>query len=284
MRVGGPAEVLAVYDTTDELCRAVQTTVEHGLPWKVIGAGCNILVADSGLRCAVFVNKAAQAEFRGEAGSATVWAEAGAPMAIVARNASELGWSGLEWAAGLPGTVGGAVVGNAGAFEGDIATCLRSASILEIDSQGPATTERRNPWFEFDYRLSRIKRMSAEETRPVILAATFTMEPGDPVQLTRRVGEIVEWRQTRHPSGATMGSTFKNPPGSHAGYLIEQAGLRGRQIGGARISELHGNFFMNVGSATASDVLALIEHARTEVHRQFGIDLELEIELVGWQR
>ncbi len=116
----------------------------------------------------------------------------------------------------------------------------------------------------------------------MVLAATFELRKGDPEALAARVTEIVEWRKTRHPSGATMGSTFKNPPHSHAGYLIEQAGLRGYRVGGAQISEQHGNFFMNAGGATAADVLALIEHARAEVGRQFGIDLELEIELVGW--
>ena len=115
-----------------------------------------------------------------------------------------------------------------------------------------------------------------------MLAATFGLRQGDPNALAARADEILEWRRTRHPSGATMGSTFKNPPESHAGYLIEQAGLRGYRVGGAQISELHGNFFMNTGGATAADVLALIEHARAEVGRQFGLELELEIELVGW--
>jgi len=108
------------------------------------------------------------------------------------------------------------------------------------------------------------------------------LRPSDPKGLAARAGEILEWRRTRHPAGATMGSTFENPPGSHAGYLIEQAGLRGYRIGGAQISEMHGNFFMNTGGATAADVQALIEHARAEVKRQFGVELELEVELVGW--
>jgi len=116
----------------------------------------------------------------------------------------------------------------------------------------------------------------------VVLVATFGLQRGDPEALATRAGEILEWRKTRHPTGATMGSTFKNPPGSHAGYLIEQAGLRGTRIGGAQISRLHRNFFMNTGAATAADVLALIEHARAEVKRQFGVEMGLEIELVGW--
>jgi UDP-N-acetylmuramate dehydrogenase len=115
----------------------------------------------------------------------------------------------------------------------------------------------------------------------VVLAATFGLAAGDPQALAARMSEILEWRRTRHPSGATMGSTFKNPPDSHAGYLIEQAGLRGCFIGGAQISELHGNFFMNTGDATAADVLALIKYARAEVKRRFDVELALEIELVG---
>jgi len=174
--------------------------------------------------------------------------------------------------------VGGAVVGNAGAFEGDIAGVLRSATLLGPDGE---IVERSVEWFEFEYRLSRIKR-EAVNRRSVVLSAILGLQRGDAQALERRANEILEWRQTRHPAGATMGSTFKNPPGDHAGYLIEQAGLRGYRIGGAQVSELHGNFFMNVGGATAADVLALIEYAQAEVRRRFGVELELEIELVGW--
>jgi len=199
---------------------------------------------------------------------------------VLADEAVRRGLGGLEWAAGLPGTVGGAVVGNAGAFEGNIAAVLRSATVLEPTGE---VVERSNAWFEFDYRLSRIKRAEGQGGgRSVVLAATFELQPGDPESLAARAAGFKEWRRTRHPAGATMGSTFKNPPDSHAGYLIEQAGLRGYRIGGAQVSELHGNFFMNTGSATAADVLALIEHVRAEVRRQFGVELELEIELLGW--
>ena len=118
--------------------------------------------------------------------------------------------------------------------------------------------------------------------RYVVLAATFGLRSGDPDTLAARADEILAWRKTHHPVGATMGSTFKNPPGSYAGYLIEQAGLRGYRIGGAQVSEMHGNFIMNTGNATAADVLVLIEHVRAEVKRQLGVALELEIELVGW--
>ena len=278
--VGGPADLLLVCESVDEVVEAVGLAQRHGVDWRVLGAGCNVLVADTGVRGLVIINRAAHVEFEG----AVVRAEAGALLASLAGEAVKRSLAGLEWAAGLPGTVGGAVVGNAGAFEGNIAGVLRGAAVLE---PGGAVVERPNEWFEFEYRSSRIKR-EAEERRGVVLAATFELEPGNPETLAARAGEILEWRRTRHPAGATMGSTFKNPPDSHAGYLIEQTGLRGYCIGGAQVAELHGNFFMNTGGATAADVWALIEHARAEVRRQFGIELELEIELLGdgswWQR
>lgn len=280
MRVGGPAELLIACEGVDEVVRAVELARQHGVSWRLLGGGCNVLVSEAGVRGLVIVNRADQIEFDG----AVARVETGALLAVLAREAVERGLAGLEWAVGLPGTVGGAVVGNAGAFEGDIASMLRSATVL-----GPSgeILERPNEWFEFEYRLSRIKlgagsrRQEAGGGGYVVLAATFGLQPGDPELLAEQADEILEWRRTRHPSGATMGSTFKNPPGSHAGYLIEQAGLRGYCIGGAQISELHGNFFMNTGDATAADVLALTERARMEVKHQFGVELELEIELVG---
>ncbi len=274
MRVGGPADLLIVCESVDDVVKTVGLARRHGVDWRLLGGGCNVLVADSGVRGLVVVNRAAHIEFDG----AMARAETGALLAVLAREAVERGLAGLEWAAGLPGTVGGAVVGNAGAFEGDIASVLRSATVLEPDG---TIVERSAEWFEFEYRGSRIKSRG-ESGEYVVLAATFGLRPSDPKVLAARAGEILEWRRTRHPAGATMGSTFENPPGSHAGYLIEQAGLRGYRIGGAQISEMHGNFLMNTGSATAADVQALIEHARAEVKRQFGVELALEIELVGW--
>ena len=273
MRVGGPADLLIVCESVDEMVKAVALARKHETPWLILGGGCNVLVADAGVRGLVIVNHAAAIAFNGR----TVRTEAGALLAVVARQSVERGMAGLEWAAGLPGTIGGAVVGNAGAFDGDVESVLRRATVLE---PGGEVVERHGEWFEFDYRLSRIKREKPGR-RPVVLSVVFELRPDNPEAVTARAEEILEWRRTRHPSGATMGSTFKNPPDSHAGYLIEQAGLRGCFIGGAQISEMHGNFFMNTGGATAADVLALIEYARAEVKRQFGVDLELEIELVG---
>ncbi len=226
MRIGGPADLLLVAESKDAIVTAVRSARERQVPWRVLGSGCNVLVSDAGLRGLTIINRAAYLTITGSC----VEVEAGALLRTVARDTVEQGLEGLQWAAGLPGTVGGAVVGNAGAFEGDIASVLLQAQVLNPEH---GVEERPASWFDFDYRLSRIKRATARE-RHVVLAATFELQPGDRAVLRGRVAEIIEWRQTRHPAGATMGSTFKNPPGNHAGYLIEQAGLRGYRIGGAQ--------------------------------------------------
>ncbi len=274
MRVGGPADLLVVCRTTDEVVAAVEAARAAGAPWVVLGGGCNVLVADAGVRGLVVICQADRTRIGTDG---VVWAEAGASMAALARQTVERGLAGLEWAAGLPGTVGGAVVGNAGAFGGDVAAVLRGITLLEVNG---SVAERPAEWLEFAYRESRIKRLPPGG-RPVVLAATFQLSPGDPAALAARMEEILTWRRTKHPAGATMGSTFRNPPGEHAGRLIEAAGLKGYRIGGAVVSEKHANFLLNTGSATASDVLALIRHIQGEVERRFGVRLELEVELLG---
>jgi UDP-N-acetylmuramate dehydrogenase len=282
MRVGGPADCLVVAHTADEVVRAVKLAQQIGLSWQVIGGGCNVLIADEGLRGLVIVNRADSIVFEGS----NVHADSGAKLSVVAQEAVDRGLAGLAWAAGLPGTVGGGVVGNAGAFGGDIARVLRRATVLGPDG---VAIERENEWFEFRYRGSRIKRERRRaKERPgsgshVVLRASLELEKGDAVALRDRAEELLAWRRSRHPAGATMGSTFMNPPDNHAGRLIEQAGLKGYRVGGARVSDLHANFLMNDGHATAGDVLALIQHIQQEVQRQSGVYLELEIELLGWE-
>ena len=275
MRVGGPADLLIVCNTVSRVIEAVRLARLHGVPWRVFGGGCNVLAADSGLRGLVIINRAAGIVFDGDS---MVRAEAGALLAVLSREAVARGLAGLEWASGLPGTVGGAVVGNAGAFDGDIASVLRGATVLGPDH---VVVDRPNEWFEFGYRRSRYKPDPGAARRSVVLEATFELRPDDPEGLAVRALEILNYRKTRHPSGATMGSTFKNPAAGHAGYLVEQAGLCGHRVGGARVSTQHGNFLMNAGDATAADVLTLIDHVRAAVQQKQGVAMELEIELVG---
>lgn len=274
MRVGGPADLLIVVESSAGLAETVRAAQRHGVRWRVLGGGCNVLIADDGLRGLVIINRASALSIDG----CMIRAESGAMLATVARKSTDAGLAGLVWATGLPGTVGGALVGNAGAFEGDIAASLESATVLEPDGE---LAGRASEWFGFDYRSSRLKRET--DAPRAILDATFCLEPGNETVLRARADEVLRARRTGHPSGATMGSTFKNPPGEYAGQLIEEAGLKGHSVGGARVSEQHANFIINAGGATAESILALIRHVQAEVRRKFDIELELEIELLGWE-
>ena len=177
----------------------------------------------------------------------------------------------------MPGTVGGAVAGNAGAHGSDIASDLLSATIL---NEANDVVEWTKSDLQFEYRSSRIKR-EARSKQPVILAATFQLTLADASELARQADEFNDYRRRTQPPGASMGSMFKNPPGEAAGRLIDQCGLKGTRVGDAEISMVHANFFVNHGQAKASDVKALIDLAQQRVKEKFGIKLELEIELLG---
>jgi UDP-N-acetylmuramate dehydrogenase len=235
------------------------------------------LVADAGFRGVVVLNKAKKVVFQ-EEHEPTIWSESGASLGGVARRAVSKGWRGLEWATTIPGTIGGAVVGNAGAHGMDLASCLEMAEILQRD-KGPERwpVER----LDYSYRSSWLK---TNPGKAVVLSAVFRMEKGSPTEAKKRMEQFIRYRQDTQPSGANWGSMFKNPPGDAAGRLIEAAELKGLQIGDARVSRKHANFFLNVGEASAHDVLRLIAAVQTEVKRRFGVALELEIELMGeWQ-
>jgi UDP-N-acetylmuramate dehydrogenase len=273
-RIGGPADYVVLVKTLEELIRAVRGAQEQGLAWRVLGGGSNILVADAGVRGVAIVNRAKEAKID-EGGK--VYAESGVNLSTLARNCVNRGLGGLEWAVTVPGTVGGAVVGNAGAHGGDIAGVFESASVLEQDGTVAAWGIEQ---FDFSYRDSSLKRSDAP-IPAVVLAAVFGLTRGDPSELASRAEQFVAQRKATQPPGASIGSMFKNPPDDHAGRLIDAAGLKGTQMGGARISSIHANFFVNTGGASAEDVKALIDLARTQVREQFGVELELEIELVG---
>jgi UDP-N-acetylmuramate dehydrogenase len=245
------------------------------LPITILGGGANVLVSDKGLRGLVIINKAKRIEFREDA---QVWCEAGTVLPTLARECVARGLAGLEWAVGVPGTVGGAVVGNAGAHGRDIAADLFAATIL---NEANAVAEWSKDELEFTYRSSRIKREARGKMQYVVLAATFQLTPVDPSELAKKADEFNEYRRRTQPPGASMGSMFKNPAGDAAGRLIDQCGLKGTRVGDAEISTVHANFFVNHGQAKASDVKALIDLAREQVKEKFGVELELEIELLG---
>jgi UDP-N-acetylmuramate dehydrogenase len=234
-----------------------------------------VLVADEGVREVIVLNEAKAVRFEDTAEGPRVWSESGASLGGVARRSAERGLTGLEWAASVPGTVGGAVVGNAGAHGGDVASVLHHAELL-LREDGPATwpVER----LEYGYRTSWLKRHPGEA---VVTSATFAVGQGKVEETRARVQEFVAYRQRTQPPGASWGSMFKNPTGDFAGRLIEAAGLKGKRIGEAEISPVHANFFVNRGGARAVDVADLLRVARQTVETEAGVRLELEIELIG---
>lgn len=278
LRVGGPAELLAFARDVRALRLCAEQAWQHRVPCWILGAGSNVLVSDAGLRGLVVHNRADKVVF----GDEEVWAASGASLSTLAQKCVSRGLAGLEWAAGIPGTVGGAVIGNAGAWGSDVASVLIEARILQPDGQVAIWTVEQ---LEYSYRSSALKRAHAGRTeaepRAVILEARFRLRSGDRERLRELLAEITARRKATQPRGATCGSVFKNPPGDYAGRLIEAAGLKGASHGRAVISTMHANFIVNQGGATASDVKALIDLARQSVEAQTGVRLELEIELLG---
>jgi UDP-N-acetylmuramate dehydrogenase len=275
LRTGGPAEWSVVVETVTALRKAVVLAWQSGSECRVLGGGSNVLVSDKGIHGLVIINRARGVSFTEEG----VRAESGASLSTLVRKCIARGLGGLEWAVGIPGSVGGAVVGNAGAWGGDVASALIRGHMLAQDGVVRTWLPER---FAFGYRTSLLKVPSSPDSRQqVILEAEFALERRDREELEDRVEEIVSQRKATQPAGATCGSVFKNPPGDYAGRLIEAAGLKGHRRGSAEISGQHANFIVNRGGAKAADVKALIDLARSRVSARFGTELELEIELVG---
>ena len=274
-RIGGPADLYVVARSARELVEFVSLAREHQVPYLVIGRGTNILVADRGIRGLVIESRAQGVRFRADEEGAVLWAESGALLRDLAWESVRRGLGGLEWAVGIPGSVGGAIVGNAGAYGGYIADVVREVTLL--DGEGSLCRLSVGE-LGFGYRTSRFKERPGGE---VILEAELGLRPASPEELRSRVEGYTERRQARQPEEPSAGSVFKRTEHYPAGFLIEQAGLKGYRIGNAQVSPKHANFIVNLGGARAEDVKALIDLVREEVHRQFGLTLELEIELVG---
>ena len=275
--IGGPADAFITVRSAGELAAAVRAARELGLPYFVLGAGSNILVGDAGIRGVVIDNEA-RGIFgpRELAGEYVLRAESGLPFATLARNLARQGFAGVEWACGIPGTLGGAVVSNAGAYDRSLSDVLRSVSILDADGEERDILAAS---LDLKYRESAFTRGELPDS--VVLAIEITVQPGDRSALTRKIASYDQHRADAQPRGRNSGSMFKNPPGRSAWQLIDAAGLRGERRGDAQVSEKHCNFFLNLGSARAADVLALMEEARRRVRERFGIELGNEIELVG---
>jgi len=276
-RIGGPAEFFASVESANELAELVRAAWRIGVKPFILGGGSNLLVSDAGMRGLVILNRARAVEFHDQDEPPWARAESGANLGLLARQCGARGLGGLEWAATVPGTLGGAAYGNAGAHGGDLAGHLRLAEILQHDG-----TVRQWPMEEllYGYRTSALKKLSNGH-KPVVLAIELNLKRDDPALLQARMDEFVAQRKRTQPPGASFGSMFKNPPSDYAGRLMEAAGLKGARIGQAEISAQHANFFLNLGEARAADVFALIHLAHETVKARFSVDLQLEVEVVG---
>jgi len=282
LRLGGPAEIWLAVESVAELVMAVELARQYDVPLFMLGGGANLLISDHGIRGLVIENRARRIEFPPPAEMTTgqpqnILLESGVILPNLARRCTQRGLSGLEWAVGVPGTIGGAVVNNAGAYGSDMAHSLVRAELL---SPAGARVWQPVDWFEYAYRTSRLKRQPRGQPW-IVLQAELALTTAPVAEIEARLTDFNERRKASQPPGATIGSMFKNPPDDYAGRLIEAAGLKGYRLGQAQISAIHANFFQNLGDATATEVMGLIETARQAVAEKFGITLELEIEVVG---
>jgi len=274
-RVGGPASGLISVYTADEMRRTVKILWELDAPFRILGSGSNLLVSDSGYKGVMVHNRCHNVRIDTKGEQPIIFAEGGANLGAVSRQASLRGVSGFEWANSIPGTVGGAVYGNAGAHGSDISSCMIVAQVITKD-QGEQSLDSEDMGFR--YRSSKFKR-SGEAV--VILSTSFSGTKVEPEVTQRLLEELTEKRRKTQPVGPSFGSTFKNPKGDYAGRLLEAAGMKGATSGHASISTVHANFILNDGEATAQDYYRLIRLAQKTVKEQFDVSLKLEIELLG---
>lgn len=275
LKVGGRADALVFPQSVAVLENLVHFFRDGGHPFLVVGNWTNLLVRDGGYRGAIIVMKDLCRMVWGQEDQDGVMVDvqAGVSLADLVRLTAERALAGMAFCAGIPGSVGGAVMMNAGAYGQEIKDVLYKASLMDDRA---VVTERLRKDLSFEYR-----RLNVPEGT-IVLGAVFRLERGDPQSIRQRINEILGRRRQKHPLNyPSAGSIFKNPAGHPAGLLIEAAGLKGKAVGGARISEKHGNFIVNTGGATASDILALIEQVQQEVFKQTGIVLETEVRIVG---
>ncbi|NJO40667.1 MAG: UDP-N-acetylmuramate dehydrogenase [Cyanobacteria bacterium CRU_2_1] len=281
-RVGGPAELYVAPRTTEDLQASLEWADDRSLPITLLGAGSNLLVSDRGLPGLVISTRhLRRLHFDSETGQVT--AGAGEPIPRLAWQAAEHGWSGLEWAVGIPGTVGGAVVMNAGAHHSCIADLLINTHILSLDGSVSILTPSD---LNYSYRTSILQNntsQSAPQLIRLVTQATFQLRPGgDADEMLATTSTHLNQRRTTQPYHLpSCGSVFRNPNSYKAGWLIEQTGLKGYQIGGAQVAQRHANFILNCGNATASDIFQLIWYVQHKVEQQWSLWLEPEVKMLG---
>ncbi len=274
MRVGGRADVLAIPEDLGSLLTILGFLRASGVPFLPVGKGSNLIVRDGGYRgVLVSLQGLDGVEISSADEKTVIKAQAGVPLTEIITLTLSRSLAGMEFCAGIPGTVGGALRMNAGAFGREMKDVTVAMSVIN----GTGSVQRVPAGeLHFSYR-----RLDMAESY-IVVSGEFELSPGNRDEIAKRVREIIEWRGKRHPLFApSAGSIFKNPLEEPAGRLIEQAGLKGRRVGNAAVSELHGNFIINTGKAAAKDVIDLIELVRKEVLDRTGIVLETEVKIIG---
>lgn len=275
IKAGGPAAGLMILNDIDELSHAVGTLWSLDVPFKLLGSGSNLLISDKGYPGIILINRCNRVQIYKEQDPPLVYAETGANLGTMSQMASRAGVGGMEWCNSIPGTVGGAVYGNAGAHGSDVEATLFKADIITRDG-GKQSLDVTGMGYQ--YRSSKFKR---EGTSVVILSATFHGSHADPAESLQKLEEFTAKRAKTQPKGPSFGSTFKNPKDDFAGRLLEEVGMKGVVSGNAQVSERHANFILNDGTATAQDIYNLIRMGQKRVKEKFNVDLFTEIEILG---
>ncbi|MGL4759875.1 MAG: UDP-N-acetylmuramate dehydrogenase [Sarcina sp.] len=270
-KVGGPADILVTPSTTEEIANVVAVCKDNNIPYLVMGNGSNILVKDGGINGVVIkLEKMKNIEVNGN----KIKADSGAMLSKVSAIAVENSLTGAEFACGIPGTIGGAVFMNAGAYNGEMSLIMEEAEVL--DKEGNVITLHKDE-LELGYRTSAVMTHGY-----IVLTATIKLESGEKDAIVDRVDDLTHKREDKQPlEYASAGSTFKRPEGHFAGKLIQDSGLKGYAVGNACVSEKHSGFIINKGGASASDVLAVIKHVQDVVKANFDVELHTEVRIVG---
>lgn len=273
MKIGGPADLFVEPKDIQSVIHAIKIIHDEGVPITPIGRGSNLLVLDEGIRGVVL--KLGEGLNHLEIDGNEVRVGSGFSLVSLATTISKRGLSGLEFAGGIPGSVGGAVYMNAGAHGSDISKILKKALIVFRDGSCEWLS---NEEMNYSYRTSVLQKI-----RPgIVVEAVFQLKEGDKATIVAEMLKNKDYRRETQPYNyPCAGSIFRNPLPNYAGQLVEKAGLKGYQIGGAKVSELHGNFIVNTGSATADDVLALIKHIQNVIMEKFGVEMKTEVEIIG---
>lgn len=273
-QIGGPAQVFVTPNTTEEIGQVLQLCKAQKVPFFVLGRGSNLLVGDAGMEGVVLQIYDNYSDY--SVNENQIKAQAGVMLSKLGYAAKEKGLAGFEFAAGIPGTLGGAIMMNAGAYGGEMKDIITAVQLMDEDGN---LLEKSCDEMKFSYRHSILT-----EQKLIVLGATIALEKGDKKAIEARMQELAAARKTKQPlEFPSAGSTFKRPEGYFAGKLIMDAGLRGYQVGGAQISEKHCGFVINKGNATAADVLQLVADVKAKVYEKFQVELEPEVRLVGRQ-